>query len=192
MNRLAVILGLVLCVAPIAVLAQEATPPPGLVTSGNGTYKDPAMIYTGPAGYVQVPLPPPKDPTDFGQTTVVAGWVKNPGQQNQIAIRLSMESFNGNLDGFEMVSENELRNASDGVFVKSKSRTHLANGMPAYFQDITVGSGFQTTKIYQLLWVDGVRGVTLSVQSHLGTIDPASAEKLLVTAVATAFPQRDY
>jgi hypothetical protein len=107
-------------------------------------------------------------------------------------ITIQMETFDGNLDGFEMVTENELRNQTDSVFVKKKTLTTLSNGMPAYWQDITIGSGFQEAKRYEYAWVDGVRGIVLAMTARYGTVTEDQAKAALSQASGVAFPRRRY
>lgn len=154
-------------------------------------FTDPAMTFTAPEGYVKAPIPP-HDPADFEDTTVVAAFLGNTRATAGRAIAISMENFSGTLDGFEMVTENDLRNQADGVFVKNKSLTKLSNGMPAYWQDITVGSGFDTAKRFDYVWIDGVRGVILSMTGHYGQINEDQAKAALANVSAVAFPQNRY
>ena len=184
-------LALVLCglgALAVPALAQEEqtyTPPPMAANQ----FVDPAMSFTAPDGFLKVPFPP-HDPTQFGDPTVVAAFVFHQGQGDARAISITMEDFQGSLDGYEMVTENDLRNKLDSVFFKHKVAVTLSNGMPAYFQDITIGSGFSETKVYRYVWIDGVRGVQLGESSRLGSITEEQAKKDLANASATAYPHR--
>lgn len=189
MNRLvcaAVLCGLAAFAAPVGAQEQQSYAAP---TPAPNAYTDPAMSFTAPDGYVKANMPP-HDPTDFEQPTVVAAFAASKPPQRVITIQ--MEDFTGSLSGFEMVTENELRNQSDGVFVKKKEQTTLSNGMPAYWQEITVGSGFQTAKRYEYVWIDGVRGVVLSVTGRYGEITEDDAKKALAQVSAVAYPRDRY
>ncbi len=164
---------------------------PVAALGAQNTYSDPAMSFTAPPNYVQAPVPA-HDPTDFSQPAVVAAFVANGGKPDQRAITITMENFDGNVDGFEVLSENELRTQTDGVFVKKKERTTLSNGMPAYWQEITVGTGFDEIKRFQYVWADGVRGVTLAISSHYGELDEASAKRDLASAYGVLYPKNRY
>ncbi len=190
MNRFvlaAVLCGLAAIAVPAAAQEQAYSTP----SSAANQFTDPAMTFTAPDGYVKIPIPQ-HDPTQFDQPTVVAGFVINAGKSNVRSITITMENFEGPLSGFEMVTENELRNQADGVFFKNKALTALSNGMPAYWQEITVGSGFQEMKRYQYVWIDGVRGVVLAITARYGELGPDEAKKALANASGVAYPRDRY
>lgn len=170
---------------PQAQAYAAATPAPA-----PNQFTDPALTFTAPAGYLKANIPP-HDPTQFddGKATMVAAFAQRDGRR---MISITMESFQGTLAGWEMVTENEIRDQADGVFIKHKDLTTLANGMPAYWQEITVGSGFQTVKRYQYVWIDGVRGVVLSITGRYGDISEDDAKKALANASAVAYPINRY
>lgn len=189
MNRF--VLSLVLCglaASAMPAAAQEQPQASATATPAPNQFTDPGMTFNAPAGFVKANLPP-HDPTQFDQPTVVAMFASRDGKA---LIQIQMENFQGTLEGFEMVTENELRNQADGVFIKNKTLTKLANGMPAYWQEITIGSGFQTAKRYEYVWIDGVRGVVLSATGRYGEIDADKAKKMLADASAVAFPINRY
>jgi len=191
MNR--VLLAMVLCAwtfAPSLALAQvqQQAQPEAAAAS---RFADPAMAFVAPDGYVNKNIPP-HDPINFDQPTVVAAFVKNEGRHDASVIQIQMENFNGDVKGFEVNAENELREQIDGVFVKNKQLTTLSNGMPAYFEEVTIGDGFDEMKRYQYLWTDGVRGVILSVTGRYGEISEQQAKQLLADASAVRFPIERY
>jgi hypothetical protein len=191
MNRfvLAVALcGLAVSAVPAAAQQQQAAQAQTAPTPAPNQFTDPAMTFTAPNGYYKANIPP-HDPTDFDQPTVVAAFA-NRGAARVITIQ--MESFTGSLSGFEMVTENELRNQIDGVFFKNKQLTTLSNGMPAYWQEITMGSGFQTAKRFEYVWIDGVRGIVLSITGRYGDITEDDAKKALADASGVAYPRNRY
>jgi hypothetical protein len=77
------------------------------------------------------------------------------------------------------------------VFIK-KTATKLSNGMPAYWQEITIGNGFNEVKRYQYVWADGVRGVQLAVMGKYGDISNEQALKILSEVSAVAYPRNRY
>jgi hypothetical protein len=191
MNRfvLAVVLcGLAVSAVPAAAQQQQAAEAPAAPTPAPNQFTDPAMSFTPPAGYYKANIPP-HDPTDFDQPTVVAAFASRGAGR---VITIQMETFNGSLSGFEMVTENELRNQVDGVFFKKKELATLSNGMPAYWQEITMGSGFQTAKRFQYAWIDGVRGIVLSITGRYGDITEDDAKKALANASGVAYPRDRY
>ena len=183
------VLALVLCglaAATVPAFAQEQpaySPPP----MAPNEFADPAMRFTAVDGYLKAPIPV-HDPVQFEQPTIVAGFVYHPNKQDMRGISIQMEDFQGSLQGYEMVVENNLRDQIDGVFFKKKQLTALPNGMPAYWQDITIGSGFDTLKRYQYVWIDGVRGVQLSITARLGALSEDQAKAALANVSATAYP----
>ncbi|MDQ2872385.1 MAG: hypothetical protein M3R35_04565 [Candidatus Eremiobacteraeota bacterium] len=193
MKRIARAIALCLFVSPAAAMAAPpvavpvASPAP---SAPAGTFNDPAMAFTAPAGYLKLNVPP-HDPANFEGSTVVAAFVKSPGKDEQRLITISMENWDGfNLEGFEGTNENELRGQVQSLFVSKKERTTLSNGMPAYWRVISVGSGFQSEKWYEYAWIDGMRAVTLAIKARLGELDEKEARDALSNATAVAYPRR--
>ncbi len=151
-------------------------------------YDDPGMSFTAPAEFYRVPLGQ-HDPAHFDQPTVIAAWVANPGKREQLTITITMENHDGSLDGYEMVSENEVRDKVDSVFFKKREQTKLTNGMPAYWQELSMGSGFDTLKRFDYVWIDGVRGVTLAIVGRYGQLDEPMAKKALAVAAGVLYPK---
>ena len=179
MNRLATVLFVLFAlVVPAAVLAEGAQ------------YNDPAMSFTPPAGYQPLPVPS-HDPATFEDPAIMAAFVKDAGKQNGSQIMLRMQSFDGDVNAFEMNVENDMRTQSGDVFIK-KTMTKLSNGMPAAWQEITIGSGFDQVKIFQYVWSDGVRGVQLSITGRFGSMDESDAKRALSNVSAVAYPKNRY
>lgn len=178
-----------MCALLVPAQALAQTPAPDATpTPVRNQYTDPAMAFTAPPEFYQVPLVP-HDPAHFDETTVVAAWVANPGKREQLTITLSMENHDGTLEGFEMVSENEIRNKVDSVFFKKHDLTKLDNGMPAYWQELSMGSGFDTLKRFDYVWIDGVRGVMLAITGRYMILDEPMARKALAGAMGVAYPK---
>ncbi len=195
MNRLA--FGFALCLTCVfavqaQTIAQRQTPvtPAASPTPSPSEYHDPAMSFTAPSEFYRVPMAQ-HDPAQFDQSTVVAAWVANPGKREQLTITITMENHDGTLDGFEMISENEARDNGD-VFFKKHEVTQLSNGMPAYWEEMTMGSGFDTLKRFEYIWADGVRGVLLAVTGRYGVLDEPAAKKALANAAGVAYPKNRY
>jgi hypothetical protein len=194
-NRLVFIFALCLpCVSfapPVQAYAQSATPEATPTPLPLNQYTDPGMAFTAPADYYRLPVQP-HDPAQFDQPTVMAAWVLNPGKREQITITITMENHDGNLDGFEMITENEIRNKVDSVFFKKHELTQLSNGMPAYWQELSMGSGFDTLKRFDYVWIDGTRGVLLAATGRYGVLDEPMAKKALAQASGVLYPKRRY
>ena len=187
MNRIA-LFSFALCalLLPAGVSAQSTS-----TQSDPHTYNDPAMSYTAPADYIPIPMQP-EPPTGFNGTVVQAAYIRHPKQQDSTIITLRMEAYTDDLDSYEQAAESEARNAgSDQVFIH-KTMTTLSNGMPAYFLDITIGQDVGEQRVFEWVWVDGVRGVSLSIAGRFGTIDDRSAKKALSSVSAVAYPKNRY
>ncbi len=179
MNRIAVI-----ALAVFGVLA------PAVALADAHQYNDPAMSFTAPQDYYPMPVPA-HDPAVFENPALVAVYVKNPGRGDGTQITLRMQNFEGDYNGFETTSENDMRTQTSDVFIK-KTATKLPNGMPAFWQEITMGSGFEQIKVFGYVWADGVRGVQLSVSGRYGSIDEPTAKRLLANVSAVAYPKYRY
>ena len=180
MNRLAAI---ALALAPLLAPAVASA----AVTN---QYNDPAMSFTAPPDFHALSVPP-HDPATFDNPAVMAAYVKNPGRQNAVQITLRMDNFDGDAAAFATNQDNDLRSNTDGVFIK-KTAAALPNGMPAYWEDVTIGTGFDQIKTYQYLWSDGVRGVVLSVTARDGMISENDAKQALSDVSAVAYPRNRY
>jgi hypothetical protein len=189
MNR--IILAVVFACAAAAVPAVAQVPQVyGTPSPTAATYNDPAMSYTAPPGYVKAQLPP-HDPKTFEQPAIVAAFMHSGKNVAPMTITIEMQNFQGPLDGFEAQSENEVRTQTDSAFFK-KSATTLSNGMPAYWQEITMGSGFQELKRYQYVWVDGIRGIELAITAREGDLGEDEAKRALASATGVAYPLNRY
>lgn len=189
MNRLAsTALALLGVLAPLC--ASAAGDPAPTPTPNPNTFNDPAMSFTAPAGFYRMRVPP-HDPAQFDQKSVVAAFIKNPGTSDAVGITIAMENFDGSAAGYSTSSDNDLRSSQDGVFIK-RSNTQLSNGMPAVFEEITIGSGFAQMTEYRYLWADGVRGVELGETATYGHLDEKKAKADLAMASAVAYPKNRY
>lgn len=177
------------CGSAAQVLAPPAPTPVPSRAPYVPEFNDPAMHFAPPSDYYTAPIAP-HDPKVFETPATVAVFVKNPGKEDVRVIAVAMQNYEGSLDGFEVNSENSAREQVDGVFITHKERTTLSNGMPAYWVELSFGSGFQSQKRYQYEWVDGVRGVTVSISGRLGEVDQKTARAALKDLSATLYPIR--
>lgn len=178
--------------APLRTSAQFAPATPAASPTPNPfEYNDPAMAFTAPSDFYRVPMAP-HDPAKFDQPAVMAAWVAKPGTRDQLTITITMESHDGSLDGYEMLSENEVRDKVDSVFFKKRELTKLQNGMPAYWQELSMGSGFDTLKRFDYVWIDGTRGVLLAITGRYGVLDEPMAKKALANVSGVEYPKYRY
>jgi hypothetical protein len=149
------------------------------------------MSFTAPADFIPLPVPT-QPPQGFDGTVVQAAYVRHPRAEDATLITVRMEAYTDDLNSYEADAESEARNqGQDSVFVK-KEFLPLPNGMPAYFLAITIGEDVGENRVFEYVWVDGVRGVTVSASGRFGTIDDASAKKMLSNVSAVAYPKNRY
>jgi len=182
MTRRSLLLCAVLLLVPSGAFAQEATPKPNLME-----YNDAAMHFVAPpsfrpVGQRQISL------DDLGEDPqVVAGWVSGDVTRPKRML-IQIQAYEGPLDGFESTYEQTLRNAFGDALIKNKEHTSLKNGMPAVYFEMTSGTGFDAAKMFVYCWVDGIRGVVLSVTAQVGEMDTKTAKQLLSDASAVRYP----
>jgi hypothetical protein len=184
MTRRSLLLCAALLLVPLGAFAQEApaTPRPNFQE-----YNDDAMHFVAPSSYRpvgqrKVSL---EDLSDDPQ--VVAAWVSGDATRPKRML-IQIQSYQGPLDGFEATYEQSLRNAFGDALIKNKDHTALKNGMPAVYFEMTSGTGFDASKMYVYCWVDGTRGVALSLTAQVGEMDTATAQRLLSNASAVRYP----
>lgn len=172
---------------PTMSIAEEPSPAPQ--PSDTHVYEDEAMHMRVPDNFIAL-----------GRQTIpvrrlnvhmqpAAMWRTAPRTGNDWVITLQLEDFRGPTDQWESSFESEMREQVDGIFVRSKDRTTLRNGMPAYFMDMSFGEGFLSSKEYALVWSDGIRGVAITVVGRLGEIDARAVKKALTDVSATLYPR---
>jgi hypothetical protein len=179
----------------LATLVTLAVLTPAVATAElSHTYSDPAMSFTAPADYTPIPMAS-HDPAKFDDgPAIMAAYVHDPKGSDATSITLRMDAFSGDVHAWQSNQDDDLRNQSSSgdVFI-SHTDTHLPNGMPAVWESVTIGSGFNQIKSFQYLWADGVRGVTLSLVGREGAIGEDAAKQALSNVSAVAYPKyRDY
>jgi hypothetical protein len=188
MKRTALIL--LACVALVAaprnLLAQDATPQP--TPSDWMVYDDPAMHFHAPAGWYPIgqrQITPDKLGDD---PVIVAAWVF-PDKDHPRKLVIQQEYFQGDLNAWQPEYEGQLRDQVDTPLFKNKQNIKLRNGMPALFEQMTSGSGFNVQKFYLLMWADGTRGVAIMINSQLNDdLDDTKARQIMSDATAVRYP----
>jgi len=187
MKRIALLLlaCAVLVVAPRLSVAQEETPQP--TPADWMVYDDPAMHFQAPAGFQpvgqrQVPVNKLGD-----DPTIVAAWIY-PNRDHPRKLLIQQEYFQGDVNAFVPEYENQLRDQFNSPLFKSKQNLSLRNGMPAVFEAMTAGEGFNVQKFYLLMWADGQRGVAVLLQTQVNDIGDADARRLMSDASAVRYP----
>jgi len=141
-------------------------------------YSDQAVRFVPPDGFDAVDVPA-VDLTEQAHLATIAAYVHNRGKEDQLTILIMMRLFDGPLNDFEAVTENDLRTQIDGLFVSKKELTRLPNGMPGYWLKLAYGEGFDSMQQYVYATIDGRRGIAVSITGHLGVIDESKAKDAL-------------
>jgi hypothetical protein len=180
---------LAMSILPAGALRAQVPAPSATPEPDPHVYEDLGMRVRVPSpavlvGYRRLPLKALGD-----DPATIAAWVIDPGKEDMQTVQLQMEAYNaGPLEGFESTFEDETRPQLEGALVKDKTQVTLKNGMPAYWLSITFGSGFDSKKTYAYIWVDGSRGVILSITGRIGEIDAAKAHAMLDDVEAVRYP----
>lgn len=185
MTRRSLLLCAALLLAPLGAMAQEPAPTP---TPNLQEYNDDAMHFVAPASYRPVGQRKIKLDDLSDDPQVVAAWVSGDATRPKRML-IQVQAYEGGLDGFESTFEQTLRNAFGDALIKGKERTSLKNGMPAAYFEMTAGTGFDASKMYVYCWVDGTRGVALSLTAQVGEMDTTTAKRLLSDASAVRYPR---
>lgn len=179
-------LAVVAVTPPIVVRAADVSPSPA--SSPGLSYDDPAIHFEAPPGWERVNVQPPEGAAPGTKTVVFA---KSLGKPEQKTIILMIAPYDGSLDGLETSTESELRSAEGAsVFVDSKTKTTLANGMPAWW--LKVSAGDQAGKMYrryEYVAFDGMRGITAAVVARLGDLEEREAKDVLKTLTVVLYPR---
>jgi hypothetical protein len=178
-----------LAIVPATMRAVAQVPAPPTPTPDPHTYTDKAMQFTAPPqAYLAGRRYPSLDDLSDDQPTTVAVWVIDPGKENVRTISISMVSFTGPPSQWEGQFESQLHGSQDGVLIRNKRAVSLTNGMPAYFVEVTTGSGFTTRKEFAYVWADGQRGIVLSEQGRIDDVTATEAMTFLKNASAVRYP----
>jgi hypothetical protein len=189
MKRIALIL--LACAAlvgtPRVLLAQDDNPTPQPTPSDWMVYDDPAMHFHAPAGFA--PIGQRQIPVDKlgDDPVIVAAWIY-PDKNNPRRLVIQQEYFTGDDNGFQSQFESQMRDQFDTPLFKNKQNIKLHNGMPAIFEEMTTGSGFNVQKFYLLMWADGQRGVAVVMQTQVNDIDGTKARQMMSDATAVQYP----
>lgn len=151
-------------------------------------YDDPAMHFHAPSGWQPIGQRQIAINKLGEDPTVVAAWL-NPDQNHPFRIVIQQEYFQGtNADSFLSQYEGQLRDNFDQPLFKNKQHISLKNGMPAIYEEMTSGSGFNVSKIYIVVWADGSRGVAMIVSGPLNDLNEARARQFLSDVSAVRYP----
>jgi hypothetical protein len=177
----------VLIASPRVLLAQDQDAAPQATPADWMVYDDPAMHFHAPAGFQPVgqrQIPANKLGDD---PSVVAAWVF-PDKDHPRKLLIQQEYFQGDANGYQAEYEGQLRDQFESPLFKNKQNIALRNGMPAIFEEMTTGEGFNVQKYYLLMWADGQRGVTILLQTLPNDLDGTKARQLMSDVSAVRYP----
>jgi hypothetical protein len=168
---------------------RAQVPPPPTPSPDPHLYSDPAMNFAAPPDAVLVGRRYVKLTELSNDLEAVAVWALHAGKEDMRTIQISMEAFAGAPDQWEGQFESQMHSAGgDGLLIRNKTPMALLNGMPAYFVEVTTGSGFTSRKQFAVVWADGQRGIVLSESSRLGDATAEEAKTVLRNATAVRYP----
>ena len=170
--------------ATLAAATPAPAPTPVPSTAPGPAYDDPGMHVAAPAGWERVPT----DPSAGVADAPTALFVSKRGTFDQRSLLVQVKPFEGDLSAFERSLESDFH-SHGGAFVKDKTATTLANGMPAYFLRVLLDdpSGHSIQRDEYVV-IDGQRGIEVA---YVGRgYDDADARKALATLYVVAYPGR--
>lgn len=185
MNRLLGLVVLVaLLIAPLGASAQVPVPTP---TINPQTYDDLGMHFTAPPQFRGIAQRKVKVADLGSDPSVVAAWTSL--DDHPIRLLLVQADYSASLDGWDNTYSQTLRNGGESTLIRNHQSIRLKNGMPAHYFEMTTGTGFDVSKGYIVVWVDGARGVALVLTSLLGQLDEKKAKEILLgDASAVRYP----
>ncbi|MGH7754915.1 MAG: hypothetical protein ACREM8_01355 [Vulcanimicrobiaceae bacterium] len=181
-------LGLALLIAAAHAPLRADPAPPGPLA-----YNDPGMHFQAPDGWQRVSLPAQTGSGESQDADTAAPpaaiFVWHRGRIDQREIVISIDDFDGSLDAFEVQQEEKLRQNGSGIFIKSRVKTQLANGMPAYFLEVNQGDqlGSYVTRD-EYLMIDGKRSIDVAYIGPTGDFGPDVAKAALASLYVVAYP----
>jgi hypothetical protein len=170
-------------------LHAQLPPPPPAPTPDPMVYTDPAMTFQAPTGFAPVGQRQIAVDKLGEDPEIVAGWI-GTDKNHPRRLFIQQEYFEGSVEDFDSVYEEQVRGNSDNALFKDKQNVSLKNGMPAMFMDMTSGEGFDEQKVYILMWADSQRGVAVVLQTQLGDLDATTARSLMSDVSAVKYPSQ--
>ncbi len=171
-----------------ALLVLLATPAAVAQTPDPLSYDDPAMHFRPPDGWTRLDIQMQENSSGMKP---VAAYLLRKSKTDQRVITISVQPFDGSLEGFERSHESDLRNSQEGTFIDRHEQTKLSNGMPVYFIRVNTGTGsLGATRSYQYIAIDTARGIVVSYGGRLGDFDEKDAKEALSSLYIVVYPRR--
>ena len=180
-----------LALALVAAVAAPSPVPIVVPTSDPLAYDDAGLHFRAPDGWTRVNVPETTEGSG-GKTPPAAVFVRDAGKVEQRTIVIDIEPFDGTLDGYERSRETELHSEADGTFVDYHTKTMLANGMPAYFLQVSqpgAAAGHQVRR-YDYLVYDLTRSIDIAYIGRYGDFDSSEVKTALASLAVVVYPRR--
>lgn len=180
----------------VLIAAFAAVAFAGVATASAATdplsYDDAGMHFKAPDGWARLSQPedsPTSPGLDDKKVLVAYGFLA--GKNDSRVISIVAAPFSGSLDGAESSQETELRNGSDTTLVDHKTKTTLANGMPAWFLRVSQGTDpFTAVRLYEYVVFDGSRSIVTTYSGRQFNFSEDDAKKALASLYVVVYPKR--
>jgi hypothetical protein len=164
---------------------------PGMALAASDplSYDDPGMHFRPPDGWERLQLTD-SGPDQNGNRPPAAVYFLKKSKFDQRLITVTVQPFNGSLDGFVHSRTGDLRAQSDSTFVEKQEKTTLSNGMPAYWLKVNQGAKLgQYVRRYEYLVIDLTRGIVVSYAGRAGDFDEKEARDALASLYVVVYPR---
>lgn len=154
-------------------------------------FDDPGMHFSAPTGWTRVDQSQiAANAGDSQQDPPAAVFVFHPGERDQRTIVITIAPFDGSLDALDTRHESDLRAGGDATFIEKRTKTTLANGMPAYWLRISSGADAgRFMRRYEYVVYDSVRSIVVTFSGRQGDVTDADAQAALGSLYVVAFPR---
>jgi hypothetical protein len=152
-------------------------------------YSDPGMHFRPPDGWERVPMQDVGSGEE-GKGPPRAIYVLKKNKSDQRVISITIEPFQGTLDGFARNHAGELRQQGDSTFIEKQEKTTLSNGMPAIWMKVNQGAKVgQFFRRYEFVVIDLSRGIVVSYAGRVGDFDEKEAKTALASLYVVVYPR---
>ncbi len=155
------------------------------------SYDDPGMHFRPPDGWVRIPVPQDSSSPGLDEKKLLAAYSYKVDKIDSRLISIVAEPFDGGLDAAEAKQEGDARNASDQTLISHKAKVTLANGMPAWYLNITQGSDdpFKAAETDEYVVYDGSRMIVTSYSGRQSSFSDDDVKKALSSLYVVVYPR---
>lgn len=184
-----------------ATSAAQPSPQPSLApfvvptfltpTANPNSFDDPGMHFQPPDDWKRIAINPDAGGQGNSSQPPAVGYVRNQGRADSALITVTIASYEGTLEAFDVTNEQQMRDSLDSVYFAKRKKTTLANGMPAYW--LIINSGNEAGKYvrrYEWEVVDTERSILVTLICKQGDIEEAEASKIMSSLYVVVYPTR--